>query len=138
MSTPVIGNIRKEWDWVKVGIQKILDGQPHLAFRPEDVYVECVTGVATLFIDEHKNFAVTMIETNKYTNENTFLIWLAWCSGKGLRHNSFRDLYVPFFEEVARDCKCDFIEVRSSLDKSNEYYINNDWVIDTRVFTRAL
>ena len=138
MSTPVVGNIRWEWDWVRVGVQEILDKQPQLTFRPEDVYAECVTGAATLFIDEHKNFAVTTIEVDKFTNENTFLIWLAWCSGKGLRHNSFSDLYVPFFEQVARDCKCVFLEVRTSLDKSNEYYINNGWDLDTRVFTRTL
>ena len=118
MSTPVVGNIRWEWDWVRVGVQEILDKQPQLTFRPEDVYAECVTGAATLFIDEHKNFAVTTIEVDKFTNENTFLIWLAWCSGKGLRHNSFSDLYVPVFEQVARDCKCVFLEVRTSWDKS--------------------
>ena len=138
MSTPVVGNIRWEWDWVKIGVQEILDKQPQLTYRPEDVYAECVNGTATLFIDVHKNFAVTTIEVDKFTNENTFLIWLAWCSGKGLRRNSFSDLYIPFFEQVARDCKCAFLEVRTPLDKSNEYYINNGWDLDTRVFTRKL
>ena len=74
MSIPVVGNIRAEWDWVKKGIEKILQGQPQLTFRPEDVYVECVNGTATLFVDEHKNFAVTTIQVDQYTNKKIFLI----------------------------------------------------------------
>lgn len=138
MNNPVIANIRVEWDWVKTGIEAILAGEPQLTYRPEDVYVECVTGAATLFIDEHKNFMITTITTDKYTDKSTLLLWLGWCPNKGLRHSSFRDLYMPFFEQVARDCKCSFIEVKSSLAKSNEYYLNNGWDLHTRVFTRAL
>ena len=80
MSTPIVANIRQEWDWVKIGIQEILDAQTQLTFRPEDVYAECVSGAATLFVDEHQSFAVTTVEVDRFTGQNTFLIWLAWCS----------------------------------------------------------
>ena len=57
---PVVADIRKEWDWVKIGIAEILIDQPQLTYRAEDVYAECVSGDATLFILE-RNFAVTTI-----------------------------------------------------------------------------
>jgi len=43
MSTPVVGDVRQEWDWVKIGVQEILDAQPQLTFRPEDVYADDIT-----------------------------------------------------------------------------------------------
>ena len=138
MSDPFVADIRKEWDWVKVGIEEILEGQPQETFRPEDVYAECVNGGASLFIDEYKNFVVTQIEVDRYAGHKTFLVWLAWCSKKGLKHNSSIVTHTSFFEEVARDCGCSFIEARSSLDKLNEYFIENGWSLSTRVFTRKL
>ena len=42
MSVPVVGDVRQEWDWVKVGVQEILNAQPQLTFRPEDVYADCI------------------------------------------------------------------------------------------------
>lgn len=138
MSVPVVGNIRQEWDWVKIGIQEILDAQPQLTYRPEDVYAECINGTATLFIDEHKSFAVTTVEVDRFTGQNTFLIWLAWCSKKGLKRNSSIVMHTSFFEQVARDCRCSFLETKSPLDKLNEHFIKNGWDLNTRVFTRKL
>tara|TARA_B100000401_G_C52117451_1_gene398704 strand:- start:56 stop:472 length:417 start_codon:yes stop_codon:yes gene_type:complete len=138
MSTPVVGDVRQEWDWVKVGVQEILDAQPQLTFRPEDVYADCIAGKATLFIDEYQSFAVTTIEVDRFTGQNTFLIWLAWCSRKGLKHNSSMEMYTPFFEQVARDCKCSSLETKTPLNKLNDYYLDNGWNLDTRVFTRKL
>ena len=138
MSTPIVANIRQEWDWVKIGIEEILDAQPQLTYRPEDVYAECINGTATLFIDEHKSFAVTTIEVDRFTGQNTFLIWLAWCSKKGLKHNSSIVMHTSFFEQVASDCKCSFLETKSPLDKLNEHFIENGWDLNTRVFTRKL
>tara|TARA_R100001082_G_scaffold67978_1_gene38521 strand:- start:83 stop:499 length:417 start_codon:yes stop_codon:yes gene_type:complete len=138
MSDPFVADIRKEWDWVKVGIEEILEGQPQETFRPEDVYAECVNGTATLFIDEHKNFSVTQIEVDRYAGHKTLLLWVSWRSNKGLSHKSISDSYLPFFEDVARDCGCSFVEVRSSLDKLNDYYLSRGWSLSTRVFTKKL
>ena len=137
-STPFIGDIRREWDWVRVGIEEILDKQPQFTFRPEDVYAECINGTATLFIDTNNNFAVTTIETDRHTGKKTFLIWLAWCSSKGLKHYSFIGMYVPFFEKVARDFQCSFLENRTSLQKLGEHYASTGWQLNTMIFTKEL
>lgn len=129
---PVIADIRKEWDWVKVGVKEILIDQPQLTYRPEDVYAECVNGNATLFV-LGKNFAVTTVYLDKYTDDKIFLGWLTW--GKNIQ-NAHR--YVHFFEKVARDCGCVYMEGRTSIDRLGEYYLENDWKLETRVFRRKL
>lgn len=129
---PVVADIRKEWDWVKVGVKEILIDQPQLTYRPEDVYAECVNGNATLFV-LGKNFAVTTVYLDKYTDDKIFLGWLTW--GKNIQ-NAHR--YVHFFEKVARDCGCVYMEGRTSIDRLGEYYLENDWKLETRVFRRKL
>jgi hypothetical protein len=129
---PVIADIRKEWDWVKVGVKEILIDQPQLTYRPEDVYAECVNGNATLFV-LGKNFAITTVYLDKYTDDKIFLGWLTW--GKNIQ-NAHR--YVHFFEKVARDCGCVYMEGRTSIDRLGEYYLENDWKLETRVFRRKL
>ena len=129
---PVIADIRKEWDWVKVGVKEILIDQPQLTYRPEDVYAECVSGNATLFV-LGKNFAITTVYLDKYTDDKIFLAWLTW--GKNIQ-NAHR--YVHFFEKVARDCGCVYMEGRTSIDRLGEYYLENDWKLETRVFRRKL
>ena len=129
---PVIAAIRKEWAWVKVGVKEILIDQPQLTYRPEDVYAECVSGNATLFV-LGKNFAITTVYLDKYTDDKIFLGWLTW--GKNIQ-NAHR--YVHFFEKVARDCGCVYMEGRTSIDRLGEYYLENDWKLETRVFRRKL
>ena len=129
---PVIADIRKEWDWVKVGVKEILIDQPQLTYRPEDVYAECVSGNATLFV-LGKNFAITTVYLDKYTDDKIFLGWLTW--GKNIQ-NAHK--YVHFFEKVARDCGCVYMEGRTSIDRLGEYYLENDWKLETRVFRRKL
>ena len=129
---PVIADIRKEWDWVKVGVKEILIDQPQLTYRPEDVYAECVNGNATLFV-LGKNFAITTVYLDKYTDDKIFLGWLTW--GKNIQ-NAHK--YVHFFEKIARDCGCVYMEGRTSIDRLGEYYLENDWKLETRVFRRKL
>ena len=129
---PVVADIRKEWDWVKVGVKEILIDQPQLTYRPEDVYAECVSGNATLFV-LGKNFAITTVYLDKYTDDKIFLGWLTW--GKNIQ-NAHK--YVHFFEKIARDCGCVYMEGRTSIDRLGEYYLENDWKLETRVFRRKL
>ena len=132
-NTPVIADIRREWDWVKVGVDEILLGQPQLAFRAEDVYAECTCGNATLFT-LGKNFAVTTMYLDKFTSNKIFLMWLTW--GKNIQNASVN--FIGFFEQVARDSGCAYIEGMTSIDRLGEYYLENGWRLDTRVFRRDL
>jgi hypothetical protein len=130
--TPVVADIRKEWDWVKTGVGEILLEQPQ-TYRAEDVYAECISGNATLFTLE-KNFAVTTMYLDKFTDDKIFLMWLAW--GKTIQNASVN--FIGFFEQVARDSGCAYIESMTSIDRLGEYHLENGWRLDTRVFRRDL
>ena len=45
---------------------------------------------------------------------------------------------VTFFEQVARDCGCVYLEGKTSIDRLGEYYLENGWELETRVFRRKL
>ena len=131
--TPVVADIRKEWDWVKTGVGEILLAQPQLTYRAEDVYAECMSGNATLFTLE-KNLAVTTMYLDKFTDSKIFLMWLTW--GKNIQNASVA--FIDFFEQVARDSGCVYLEGMTPIDRLGEYYLETGWRLDTRVFRRDL
>jgi hypothetical protein len=132
-NTPVVADIRREWDWVKIGVEEILLEQPQLTFRAEDVYADCIGGNATLFT-LGKNFAVTTIYLDRFTGNRVFLMWLTW--GKTIQKASVT--FIDFFEQVARDSGCVCLEGMTPIDRLGEYYLENGWRLDTRVFRRDL
>ena len=82
INTPKVADIREEWSWVKTGVDKILEANKHLTYRPEDVYAACVGGQAVLWTTE-EGFAVTTTEVDEFTNDKTLLIWIACAKRKG-------------------------------------------------------
>tara|TARA_R100000963_G_C4614341_1_gene83737 strand:+ start:149 stop:568 length:420 start_codon:yes stop_codon:yes gene_type:complete len=135
---PIIGDIRKEWEWVQPGIEEIMAEQPQLTFRPEDVYAACVNEQATLFTQKGitgNNFAVTYIEVNKYSGDKILLIWLARLDQRG---NKAGVKLMEFFDQVARDCGCAFIEARSPIESLGEHFLKHGWDLDTRIYTRKV
>tara|TARA_R110000787_G_scaffold3171_5_gene12741 strand:- start:6342 stop:6821 length:480 start_codon:yes stop_codon:yes gene_type:complete len=130
--TPVVADIRKEWDWVKTGVDAILLEQPQLTYRAEDVYAECISGNATLFT-LGKNFVVTTIYLDRFTDNKIFLMWLAW--GRNIQNGH---KLVGFFERVARDSGCAYIEIYTPIDRLEKHLVDNGWRLDTRVFRRDL
>ena len=131
--TPTVADVRKEWDWVKTGVDEILLEQPQLTYRAEDVYAECISGNATLFT-LGKNFAVTTMYLDKFTDNKIFLMWLTW--RKNIQNASVT--FMDFFEQVARDSGCVCIEGMTPIDRLGEYYLETGWRLDTRVFRRDL
>jgi hypothetical protein len=135
---PVIADIRREWDWVSRGVDFILQEQPQLTFRAEDVYAACVNGDATLFVQKealNPGFAVTYIDHDKYSGESGLLIWIAHLRERGLKSGVE---IMEFFDQVARDCGCTYIEARSPIESLGEHFLKNGWDLDTRVYTRKV
>ena len=135
---PVVADIRREWDWVKLGIEEIIAEQPQLTYRPEDVYAACVNGEATLFVRKGvsgNDFAVTQMEFDKYSGDKIMTMWLAHIEQRG-RKQAIE--LMEFFDQVGRDCGCSYIEGRTPLEPLGEYYLKNGWALDTKVYTRKL
>jgi hypothetical protein len=136
MKPPVMANIRAEWDWVKEGVEEILNLSRHLTWRPEDIYASCLSGESALWIRDHDWFVVSTIEVDQFNGARTFLIWLSWTRDRG---NGVASEMWPFFEMVARQSGCDMIEVRTEHKRVGEY-IETDlgWDCQQMVFSKDL
>ena len=71
-----IGNIQKEWDWIKPELEELLKDAVDPLYRPEDVYARCLYGESTLILVD-KGFLVITITEDELLDRKTFFIWIA-------------------------------------------------------------
>ena len=131
---PVLADVRHEWEFVKSGIQQILNASPVLTYRAEDVYAACVHNEAHLWTSRD-GFVVTTTELDTYTGEKTFLFWIAWASRKG---TALSVAHRKFFEDVARETGHTKVEVRTAVPEVAEFLKNSSWQLAENVFVRDL
>jgi len=131
---PKLTDIREYWDIAREGISFILKQDTRLTYLPEDVYSECVNGRAILFTSSI-GFVVVHIEVDQFTRAKSLVIWVAYVFNQG--EHSWID-NVKWFEELANDCECDFIEARSSIPQLETYFLGTGWHLSTKVFTREV
>ena len=131
---PVLSDIRAEWDWVKPGIEGILNEDRFLSFRPEDVYAACINKQAHLWTTSD-GFVVTTGETDPFSGERALLVWLAAAvfQGQGLVN-----MHEKFFMQVAKDAGFSKLTVKSSIPKMSNYLTEIGWDIETIVYSRDL
>ena len=134
VAEPFFGDIAVHCYWVLPAVQEILDAQPQLTFTAADVYIACEEGSAALWIAE-EGFVISTGETDDFTGDRTFLVWLAWAKERG--QNCVIKHY-DFFEEVARETGFKNIEVRTPIKKLESYLLDEGWQLDTAIYTREL
>ncbi len=134
LSEPVLADIRDEWDWVLEGLQDLKERIPSLTWRPEDVYAECRYGNAVLHVAKD-GFVITTVITDPYTKERTLHFWIAWAREFG---GNCVIKYLPFFENVAQQLECKFLEAWTPVDELESYFLQQGWSLDTRIFTRLV
>ena len=133
----VCGDIRLEWDWVKPAIEFILQEQPLLTYRSEDVYARCVSGDAILMTANKAKFSIVEILTDNYTYKKTLNIWLAWVSPDH-RTGSDTVSYISHFENIAREFNCYYLECSTSKPSIGRLHTSNGWKLKTQVYIRDL
>lgn len=131
---PYPADIRREWKWVKRGLEEILGEQPRLTFRPEDVYAAVVNDEAVLWVAP-EGFVINTVEHDQYTGKKTFLIWLAWSKRRG---ENCAMKYIQFFEQVAKDHGFSQIETRTPISALETYFLAGGWAKETVIYTRDL
>lgn len=131
---PQLTDIREYWDTARKGISFILEQDPRLTYLPEDVYSECVNGRAVLFTSPI-GFVVVNITVDQFTKAKTLVIWVAYVFDQG--KSSWLD-HVEWFERLARDNECAFIEAYSSIPQLEAYFLRTGWDLSTRVFVREV
>ena len=117
---PVVSNIRAEWDWVKQGLEEILHLDPNLTWRPEDVYASVIAGESHLWVHP-EFFVVSTIDTDLFTGDKTFLLWIAYARKRGGANAA---TYAKFFEDVASEVSCQFISTKSIQMPVVEYLVD--------------
>ena len=124
---PKLASIRNEWDWVKPGIEQILNESPQFAYRPEDVYAECINNKAHLWVTDD-GFVVTTTEVDELREENFLYIWLAWST---LESSNNAVKHQHFFGEQAIEAGYDGLKSGTSSKKVADYLINKcGWQLD--------
>ena len=127
---PKLGDIRREWDWVKKGIQEIFEQFPWLEYRVEDVYASCITGNAVLYITE-EGFTVFTIEEHPVTLEKTYLCWVAWKK----EGNDLVAKHFDFFCKEAKKLNCKKLGVKTPIDKLEKILTQTGWRCNMRDFS---
>lgn len=132
---PKVANIREEWDWVKLGIDEILHLDKNLTYRPEDIYASVIRGESQLWV--HPNFFnVCMIQTDEFTGDKTFVIWISWAKERG---GANAVTFASFYEDVARQYGCAHIETKSVQMPAVEYAVDKvGWEITEITFGKDL
>jgi hypothetical protein len=82
----------------------------------------------------YDGFIITQFITSRDTGERTLFIWIA-CSFGG-EDNCAKHL--PFFEEVARDMKCTYIEAWSKRKGMERYLSKHGYDVNFKAFRKTL
>jgi len=131
---PVWADISENSYWVLPAVQEILDEQPQLKFSVEDVYNACHAGTATLWVAE-EGFVVSTGETDQFTGDRTFILWLAWTMNRG-QNCVFK--YYDFFAKAAKEMNFKTVETRTPIRRLEPHLLAQGWTLDTVVYTREL
>ena len=134
VANPIFADIQVHAHWVLPAIDEILADQPQLTFTAQNVFEACEEGTAVLWVAD-EGFVVSSGETDPFTGDRAFLIWLAWARDIGqncvVKHYSF-------FAEAAKDAGFKTIEVRTPIPKMEQYLLSEGWDKDTVIYTREL
>jgi hypothetical protein len=131
---PVVSDIRREWDWVRPGLDEICAASRSLTYRAEDVYAACVNKQAVLWTTS-EGFVISSTEIDQFTGEKTMFLWLAWAKVRG---TSLVSKYQAFFEQVAREAGYSTLETRSPFLGLMSHMEAHGWTVDTVVYTKRL
>ena len=130
---PVISDIRREWTWVKYGVEEIIHKYPWLTYRAEVIYAACVNGQAILYTTSEA-FAVCTVEVHPITAEQSFLVWACWANGKGKNLNIIKN-HFDFIRREAERLGCDRVSAKTPNKGLERVYTRSGWRCDMRDFS---
>jgi len=69
-------DIRQVWDDVQPGLQ-VIKNRFNPEWRTEDIYADCVSGNATLYMADG-GFFVMRVDVERFTGQSTLFIWIVY------------------------------------------------------------
>ena len=133
-SEPAHLDVREVWDAVRPGLEEILQQNPQLTFRPEDVYAELLEKRSLLFMSK-AGWMVLSVEIDQFTGDRTLLIWLAYTFKVGGHQWSDHQEWLNL---IAAGEGCRFIEARSAVPELVPYAMKHGWTLETNVYRREV
>ena len=132
---PKTANIREEWHWVRPGLEEIIQLDPNVSWRPEDIYASVLSGESLLWV--HPDFFnISIVETDEFTGQKTFMLWISWAKKRG---GANAVTHAKFYEDVARHLDCQRISTKSVQMPAVEYAIDKvGWEITEITFGKDL
>lgn len=134
LSNPQIGDLRADWDKVEPALLELLQGAPHHAWRPIDVYAAVHSGDA-LYMCTRDGFVILDTRTCPYSKTKALFIWVAYAYN---RNQDLVGLHLRFFEGIAKKLGCTSIETSTPIDGLEPHLINSGFELSTRTFVRPL
>ena len=136
-STKLIpSDIKKEWSWVRPGLEYIQNADPDPLQIPEDVYAACVNGSGHLYIDENREFFAILSTIEQPYKGKELVLWYTW--NKNRHGHRLSDNYVPLMEDLAREIGCDKLMFETTVPEVAKYAENHGWFIDTIVVKKVV
>lgn len=130
---PVVSDIRKEWDWVKIGVGEILLQHPTLTYRPEDIYASCIVGESHLITVEKSKFVVLKISTDEFSLDKTLFMWLCWVAPE-IRSGENMKEYMEYFMALARKEGCKYLETGTTTKALGRLYTSIGMELTTMTY----
>lgn len=128
--------IRAVWPFVRQGLEQVAAKVP-VEWRPEDVYAECLSGAAWLYLPkgpEPEGFIVLKPQVRPYSGARDLLVWIMWSQARAMMAEYNED-----FEAIARVHGFDYLTLwspRPGFEKlSNQL---PGWEKQTVVYERKL
>ena len=137
MTEPIFSDVRVEWDWIKPQIEAILKDQPELTYRSEDVYANCINGSARLVTLDGNKFAIIEVITDTFTYKKSLNIWIAGVTKEGKSGATILS-YTGFFEKVARECECSYLECSTTKVSLGRLYSSIGMTLKLQTYVKEL
>jgi GNAT superfamily N-acetyltransferase len=99
---PRFADVRAEWHWVGPIINELLEDNPDVQAIPEDIYADCKSGKAHLWVSDHY-VLITEFEVTEYSGEINLCISYAHAINRGQKLGIE---VMDYLEEFARKNKC--------------------------------
>tara|TARA_B100000508_G_scaffold20837_1_gene14216 strand:+ start:8020 stop:8448 length:429 start_codon:yes stop_codon:yes gene_type:complete len=131
-----IGNIQKEWHWIKPELEELLTANPQLLYRPEDVYARCLYGESSLLLVD-KGFIIVTITEDEVRDIKIFYVWIAKTLNKPTGLIELKNIWKSL-EILGKQSGCSTIETSTPIKRVGRYLEKTGWTLKTLEYTKDI
>ena len=132
---PRFADVRAEWHWVGPAIAELLEDNPDVQAIPEDIYADCKSGKAHLWVSPHY-VVITEFEITEYSGERNLCISYAWARDRGMKMGL---TVMDYIEQFAKANQCAGITFGTRHQPLIDYLCNElGFRVSTQILRREI